>query len=648
MIAVLLVRRSILDMDGELDRTLNDQAFYAVYPSLYLHQEEEFAFLYVNKKQNNTGGDGLDARNTQFSMYLFGPLAIFGPGGENLTPRGQKSKAILALLAVSDRGIRSRSWICDKLWSDRAPEQAYASLRQALVEIRKSLGGYCADLLTIDKFNIELHRAKITIDVAQLRENLTSGVIRLDGSTTLRSDFLEGIDVRDAEFEEWLSVERSHWADALDDFDYQEPVGPTSDSGSQAALDMQEPEAKPEPIVPAIAIMPPTIMSADTGARQLASVLTNVFVQLVQDHEQVEILDFRSSADASTVEQNLYGHGTARIGLLHFCVRISRSGRRLRAELALVEVVSGRIEWMTTIDSDDNRVEPARNPHVLSQLNFATDSAIKSVQNTLARSNVQPAKMANLLILRSIDKIFDIDQQRLVDAESDIKASLELLKSPQAYAWLAFISTFRMGQNYSDFGKDQLEQLEFLARKALELDPNNSLSNALCAHVFSYGLRNYGAATDLFVRSLKLNPNRALTWDLFSVLHAYIGKPEVGLKCAEWARNIGQFSPLSFYFDTSCCITASLAGHHEAAVRYGQKAIDCRPAYNPALRFMLSSYGHLGDQPNAEGCKRKLLSIEPDFAISSYLEAPYPSIHSDQRDDFLRGLELAGVPASPG
>ena len=60
------------------------------------------------------GGVVMEAAESEASavkIYLFGPLSIVGPTGDDLTPRNQKSKAVLAMLALAPRGSRSRVWL---------------------------------------------------------------------------------------------------------------------------------------------------------------------------------------------------------------------------------------------------------------------------------------------------------------------------------------------------------------------------------------------------------------------------------------------------------------------------------------------------------------------------------------------------------
>lgn len=107
------------------------------------------------------------------------------------------------MLASARRGLRSRVWLRDKLWSDRSEEHAFASLRQTLLEVRKSLGS-ARELVQADKLSVWLDLEQVELD--------------LDQATAwdrTNDQLLEGIDVRDPEFEEWLRLERQIWQTGL-------------------------------------------------------------------------------------------------------------------------------------------------------------------------------------------------------------------------------------------------------------------------------------------------------------------------------------------------------------------------------------------------------------------------------------------------
>ncbi|MEO1456016.1 MAG: hypothetical protein AAFV49_00420, partial [Pseudomonadota bacterium] len=81
-------------------------------------------------------------------VSLVGTVQIRDESGQMYTPSGRKTRGLVALLMFSKDFRRSRSWIQDKLWSDRGADQGAASLRQALTDLRRALGSYRDALIT--------------------------------------------------------------------------------------------------------------------------------------------------------------------------------------------------------------------------------------------------------------------------------------------------------------------------------------------------------------------------------------------------------------------------------------------------------------------------------------------------------------------
>ena len=92
----------------------------------------------------------------ELRIALIGAFRVLAPDGEDLTPRGRKARALLAILALTPTRRRSRPALQDKLWSDRGPAQGAASLRQTLTEIRQAFGDRYRDCLASDMRGIGL------------------------------------------------------------------------------------------------------------------------------------------------------------------------------------------------------------------------------------------------------------------------------------------------------------------------------------------------------------------------------------------------------------------------------------------------------------------------------------------------------------
>ena len=123
---------------------------------------------------------------------------------------GRKERALLAYLALSAGEARSRDKLAGLLWSDRGDTQARESLKQAVFKLRKSLDCVQPSPLLADREFVSLEKAAIAVDVAEFEQLIGEGTIEsLARATALyRGDLLDGLDLRDAAFDEWLLRER--------------------------------------------------------------------------------------------------------------------------------------------------------------------------------------------------------------------------------------------------------------------------------------------------------------------------------------------------------------------------------------------------------------------------------------------------------
>lgn len=152
---------------------------------------------------DRSGVAGLGMAEGKVLLRLIGPLTVVKSDGTDVTPKGKRAKAMLALLALSPGGARSRRWLQDKLWSESSAENGAASLRNELSALRRGFKAAGVDFLLCDRDKLQLDLARVYFDTYD-SEHVAVG-----------DDLLEGLDVGDPEFEDWLRTERMRY-DAAD------------------------------------------------------------------------------------------------------------------------------------------------------------------------------------------------------------------------------------------------------------------------------------------------------------------------------------------------------------------------------------------------------------------------------------------------
>ena len=145
-------------------------------------------------------------------LELLGDFRMRSESGALVSVSARKSQAMLAYLGVKPAQLVSRDKMASLLWSSTATEQARQSLRQTLSSLRKELAQISPDrkILVEDGDFLSLDPALVSVDVAEF-EKLTasSSDEALAASVALyRGDFLEGFELDEEKFDQWILAER--------------------------------------------------------------------------------------------------------------------------------------------------------------------------------------------------------------------------------------------------------------------------------------------------------------------------------------------------------------------------------------------------------------------------------------------------------
>jgi tetratricopeptide (TPR) repeat protein len=149
-------------------------------------------------------------------LHCWGDFALFdGDTGADLRPRGRKARALLAYLALHPGKAISREKLTGLLWSERGEEQARASLRQTLSEVRGLANG--RGVLEITRESVLLNAEALQTDLADMRAFAEKADYdRLLALLPEADDiFLRSFDGIDPALDDWLRIERTRQRDAL-------------------------------------------------------------------------------------------------------------------------------------------------------------------------------------------------------------------------------------------------------------------------------------------------------------------------------------------------------------------------------------------------------------------------------------------------
>ena len=142
-------------------------------------------------------------------LRLIGQMEAWTITSESVLPPGRKTRALLAIVALSQPRPVLRSRLAELLWSRRPEEQARASLRQEIHRLLEVLAPAGQEILSISRDSLALRPGVVWVDVDEVLRATTThpGSLAL-----LDSELLEELDGVDPAFDVWLHSERERFA----------------------------------------------------------------------------------------------------------------------------------------------------------------------------------------------------------------------------------------------------------------------------------------------------------------------------------------------------------------------------------------------------------------------------------------------------
>jgi len=143
-------------------------------------------------------------------LRLIGQMEAWTLTSENILPNGRKTRALLAILALSAPRPVLRGKLAELLWSRRPEEQARASLRQEIHRLLDALDPVGTQILSVNRDHLALRSGTVWVDVEEVLRaspNKPAALSLLDG------ELLEDLDGVDPSFDAWLAAERERLRD---------------------------------------------------------------------------------------------------------------------------------------------------------------------------------------------------------------------------------------------------------------------------------------------------------------------------------------------------------------------------------------------------------------------------------------------------
>lgn len=474
-------------------------------------------------------------------------------------------------------------------------------------------------------------------DIYGIDVNLTSRVSTLagPGETVVTADMRDQLaPVLDADVEDLGECHLKH---------VQEPVrayrvGPPGDApivppGNAVELNLR----------PTIAVIPFAMRSNEPGHELLGEALADEVIAALSRTSELHVISRLSTTvfrDRREAIEDIKTHLGATYMLSGTC---RSAGTRMALFVELIEVKTGHIVWADNLKGQVHDLF-ATDDELIAKLVSAISSSVMSKELQRACSQALPTLEGYSLLLGAVGlmhrtSISEFDKARKL-LEHLIDRSQ---RHPLPRAYLAQWWVLRASQGWStDQRADARAALE-CTRRALDCDPNHSLALTIDGLVHTNLLQDADSGYLRYEAAIASNPNESLAWLFKGILHAFRGEGEQAVEDTQHALSLSPLDPLKYYYDSLAASAALSAGYYQRAIDLSRRSARANKAHTSTYRVIAISEVMLGNPEAARRTIKDLLTLEPDFTVTSFL-ARSPGKNFAIGKKFAEALEQAGAP----
>ncbi|WP_300037715.1 hypothetical protein [uncultured Roseobacter sp.] len=541
-----------------------------------------------------------DKVNICLNVRLYGAPGVRLSGAVSAQITGARNIALIALLATAPDMRRSRAWLADTLWSDSTAARGRANLRQLLHALRQSTGPALDQLFDNSRDQIALR----------------TGTVTFEGSDT-DGEFLEGIDLPEEGFEDWLRAQRIG----------QNLPAPAVFSATQTH------------VLPRILVCP----FAETAAAQpggigdaLSQELTGHFArsQLIDaiSHFTSRALAGPDDAPAKDAEYVLTG-------------QCREANGHLTVDATLIETDGHRVLW-----SDRQKIRLrdflAGEDYLTSQIVGQALRIIMSRSIAAGSCTPLPELEAHSLLISAVALMHSFEKRHFHRAEAQLGEVIRRCPGHSVpRAWLAQWHLLRIYQKWSDDIPTDETKAQAAVRNALDLNAGCALSLAIDGNIQTILRRDFAAAQQRFDAAQDINPSSAFISQLNAVLDTFTGDGARAVALTDRAFMLSPRDPRRPFFQTLSAGSYVAGGRFDEAVEMAEASLRHNPLHLSAHRCRVIGLQLAGREAEARKAAGELMRLDPGLRVSEY-QRNHPAAQSSISHIWADALRHAGVPVN--
>lgn len=532
----------------------------------------------------------LGRSSSNLVVRTVGTFSISDGSGLDVLPSGKKERAILAVLSLSPGFSKSKAVLKSLFWPEADTSRASANLRQSLSRIRKAFLNACP--LVSDASNVWLDTKMVSFAPMAFVEG---------------EELLEGLDVNEEDFEDWLRICRQRWRNReFDELDLVSIRGELSSYSSESII-----------CRPALIFVPPV---CDYNLPGMISASEDLLSSLIDAS-----LTYGASCVFSGNERG-YSEEDIRVESSIFW-----SGGREQIVLRCRMPSEGRIFWTRRIRFDGNTPGGFKDG-IQSALNAFADFLI--LFHSPSRGSSFLPSQSRTSVWTALDGLLRPGQISFDEMVQGANRAVELEPSAVNRGIRASMYLFRFGERMNSSASLEGD-LKSDLDTAVGMDPTNGLVRALRGHADSYYFGNICVGLEQTKIAVDLSPWSSICNALHAQSLIYSGKFKEAEPFAKQAVNLSSNNLPAPFFKLIWATALALNGNATRALEISRYTVSELSNFRPALLLHAALNFIDGDQEVALSSLKTLRERDPSFTLEALKDPKYPIVGEKQRTFFL-------------
>jgi adenylate cyclase len=412
------------------------------------------------------------------------------------------------------------------------------------------------------------------------------------------------------------------------------PPGPQPMVGSALSFDE---------LAPSIAVVPFTSRNVCNDHGVIGEVLAEEIIRRLSHSSDLKLVSRLSTTAFSGRNASLEEIG-AHLGADYVLSGAYRAGDgRFKLDVELAEAKSGRILWVDDLEDRLSAIVSGEQ-ELIGRLIAGVGAAVTTRELQRSRTQPLPTLKAYTLLMGAVSLMHRLSLPDFEEAHRLLQALIDRgVRHPLPIAWLGNWHVLRVQQGWSEDPQRDTYLASECTKRALDMDPDNSLALAINGFVHVNLLKKFDIAEDSYERALAANPSNAYAWLLKGTLHAFKSEGAQAVEHTERALALSPLDPHRYFYDSLAATAAAAAGKYERALELAQRSLKANRKHTSTLRVMSFAQWQLGQHDEARESVQELLRLQPTMTVSGWLKSSPAASYEFGR----RAAEIwrqAGVP----